>query len=195
MLRPPPVPAVSSRSSRSVGTCAASARIVRASPASSSTVSPLVRSAIRKPAIWVSETSPCMISASTSAACSALRSPPRGELVDRAGEDRVGHQPRPRKLRQQLLALVGEHRLGVELHALGRQLAVAQSHQHAAAARGLLQAVGQLGVDHQRVVAARRSAAMTGRGRSCARRARCCVALPCTGAFSFQRPPNAWASA
>ena len=76
VLRPPPVPAVSSRSSRSVGTCAASARIVRASPASSSTVSPFVRSAIRKPAICVSEASPCMISASTSAVSSVLRSRP-----------------------------------------------------------------------------------------------------------------------
>ena len=74
--RPPPVPAVSSRSSRAVGTCAASSRIVRARPASSATVSPFVRSAIRKPAIWTSETSPLMICASTSADCSALRSVP-----------------------------------------------------------------------------------------------------------------------
>ncbi len=52
----------------------ASSRIVRASPASSSTVSPLVRRAIRNAAIWVSETSPCMISASTSEASRELRS-------------------------------------------------------------------------------------------------------------------------
>ena len=75
-LRPPPVPAVSSRSSRSIGTWTASSRITRASPASSSTVSPLVRSAVRKPAIWISETSPCMISDSTSAASSSLRERP-----------------------------------------------------------------------------------------------------------------------
>ena len=49
--RPPPVPAVSSRSSLETLTCAAIARIVRARPASSSTVSPLVRSATRNPAI------------------------------------------------------------------------------------------------------------------------------------------------
>ena len=49
--RPPPVPAVSSRSSLATRTCAAIARIVRARPASSSTVSPLVRSATRNPAI------------------------------------------------------------------------------------------------------------------------------------------------
>ena len=91
LLRPPPVPAVSSRSSRSVGTCAASARIVRASPASSSTVSPLVRSAIRNPAICVSETSPCMISASTSAVWSALRSFLDASASMAAGQDRVWH--------------------------------------------------------------------------------------------------------
>ncbi len=49
--RPPPVPAVSSRSSLDTVTCEAMSRIVRARPASSSTVSPLVRSAIRNPAI------------------------------------------------------------------------------------------------------------------------------------------------
>ncbi len=49
--RPPPVPAVSTRSSLDTRTCVAIARIVRARPASSSTVSPLVRSATRNPAI------------------------------------------------------------------------------------------------------------------------------------------------
>jgi hypothetical protein len=49
--RTPPVPAVSSSSSRDAVTRTACARIVRARPASSSTVSPLVRSAIRNAAI------------------------------------------------------------------------------------------------------------------------------------------------
>ncbi len=49
---------------------------------------------------------------------------------------------------------LGEHGLGVELHALGRELAVADAHQHLARARGHLEAIRQLGVDHQRVVAA-----------------------------------------
>ncbi len=65
--RPPPVPAVSSRSRRRTVTAAAKPRMVRARPASSSTVSPLVRSAIRKAAICTSEALPDMISASTSA--------------------------------------------------------------------------------------------------------------------------------
>jgi len=74
--RPPPVPAVSSRSPRRVRTGVASARIVEARPASSSSVSPFVRSAMRKPAICASDALPAMTSASTSPACSRLRSRP-----------------------------------------------------------------------------------------------------------------------
>ena len=70
--RPPPVPAVSTRPSpASTGT--ASSRIARASPVISSTVSPLVRRAIRNAAVWASEASPDMISWSTRAASSADR--------------------------------------------------------------------------------------------------------------------------
>ena len=53
------------------------------------------------------------------------------------------------------------------------------AHQHAAAAGGLLQAVGQLVVDDQRVVAPDRQRAGAGRRRSCARRAR--SSSPCRG--------------
>ena len=70
---PPPVPAVSTRSSRKVETGAASERIVRARPTSSGTVSPLARSAIRKAAVWTSLLRPSMISARTAAAWSAVR--------------------------------------------------------------------------------------------------------------------------
>ena len=72
--RPPPVPAVSSRSVRCVATGVASPRIAAARPAISSTVSPLVRSAIRKAAICPSLPLPAMISPSTAPACSWLRS-------------------------------------------------------------------------------------------------------------------------
>ena len=54
---PPPVPAVSSRSP-STFTRVAMARMVRARPVTSSTVSPFVRSAIRNAAIWTSLTPP-----------------------------------------------------------------------------------------------------------------------------------------
>ena len=80
----------------------------------------------------------------------------RGERVDRARQQRVGqldHLAALEEVGEQLVALLGEHRLGVELDALGGQLAVAQRHQHAAAARRLLQAAGQLVADDQGVVA------------------------------------------
>ena len=74
--RPPPVPAVSTRSVRLVVTGVANERIVRARPASSWTVSPFVRSAMSRPAICVSEASPDMMTASTSEASSVERSRP-----------------------------------------------------------------------------------------------------------------------
>src|SRR5580704_6616338 len=159
LLRPPPVPAVSSSSPRLLGTCAASARMVRARPASSSTVSPFVLKPIRKPAICVSETSPCMISASTSAVSCALRS--RREAIASIAAVRISLGmslacSTLEEVAQQLLALLGQHRLRMELDSLRWQLAVAQAHQHAVSARGLLQAVGQLRVDHERVVAPHR---------------------------------------
>ena len=46
-----------------------------------------------------------------------------------------------------------QHRLGVELHALGGQLAVADAHETPAAARRRLEAVRQVRVDDERVVA------------------------------------------
>ena len=108
----------------------ASSRIVRASPAISWTVSPFVRSAIRKAAVCASEASPSMISRSTRAASSAHRSsPPARRSI---ASVRTGCQAR--KLRSMLLAVGREHRLRVELHALDGQLAVAQAHDHVARA-------------------------------------------------------------
>jgi uracil phosphoribosyltransferase len=62
-----PITTATIRSSRPVATGVANARIVVARPTSSSTVSPLVRSAIRKPAVSTSEAFPAMISANTAA--------------------------------------------------------------------------------------------------------------------------------
>src|SRR4051794_1975962 len=150
VVRPPPVPAVSSRSSRSQRTGVASSRIVRAKPSSSSSVSPFVRSAIKKPAISTSPTSPAMIRRSTAAAPSAERSCP--DAMASIAAVSVGSG---KEVREQLLAGVGQHRLGVELDALGGQLAMADAHKHAATVRGRLEAVGQaLLVDDERVVAA-----------------------------------------
>src|SRR5579875_216005 len=154
VLRPPPVPAVSSRCSARTSTLAAKSRIVRASPATSSTVSPFVRRAIRKAAISTSEALPSMISASTAAARSWPRSWRRASRSTASLTSAFATAPSVgQEVRQQPLALRREHRLGVKLHALGRQLAVAQCHQHAVAVSGGFQAVGQLGGDDQRVIA------------------------------------------
>ena len=66
----------------------------------------------------------------------------------------AGHQP----VGEQSVTTLGEHRLGVELHALERQVAVAQRHDHAARRTcGDLELVGQRAVAHrQRVIARRR---------------------------------------
>ncbi len=147
--RPPPVPAVSTRSSRPVSTGTANARIVRARPSSSSTVSPFVRSATSTPAVSISEALPSMISASTAEVSSAERS-----LRDISRSIAFVMTGLGKEVLQQPLAVGREDGLGVELDALGGQLAVAHGHQHAAAVRGRHQLVGQLGVDDERVVAA-----------------------------------------
>src|SRR3954470_1898235 len=151
VVRPPPVPAVSSRSSRSQRTGVASSRIVRARPASSSSVSPFVRSAIRNAAISTSPTSPAMIRRRTAAAPSADRSCPDARASIAAVSVGSGNAE---EVREEPLAVGGEQRLGVELQALGRQGTVADAHQDAATVRRRLEAVGQaLLLDDQRVVA------------------------------------------
>src|SRR3954463_2180369 len=136
VVRPPPVPAVSSRSLRSHWTGVASSRIVEASPASSSTVSPFVRSAIRNAAICVSDALPSMITRRTPPASSIDRSWPDASAS--IALVRVGSG---KEVLEQLLPALGQHRLGMELDALGGQLAVADRHDDAAAARGDLEGV------------------------------------------------------
>src|SRR4051794_31290854 len=151
--RPPPVPAVSIRSvSRPVVTGVANARIVVASPTSSSTVSPLVRSATSTPAVSTSEALPPMISASTAAVCSAPRSRrdiSASSAFVKTGLGRVTAEEVP----QQLLAVGRENGLGVELHADRRERPVAHGHQDAAAVGGRLELVREVVVHDERVIA------------------------------------------
>src|SRR4051794_28326890 len=150
--RPPPVPAVSiSSSARSVATGVANARIVVANPTSSSIVSPLVRSATSTPAVSISDALPAMISASTSAVCSDVRS--RRDISASIALVMTGLG---KEVPQQLLAVGREHRLGVELDADRGQRPVAHRHQHAAAVGGRLELVREVFVHHQRVVARHR---------------------------------------
>src|SRR3954451_12302649 len=146
VVRPPPVPAVSSRSLRSHSTGVASSRMVEASPASSSTVSPFVRSAIRNAAICVSDALPSMITRRTAAACSIDRSRPEASAsiaLVRVGSGIPCGGAHTEEVLEQLLPAIGENRLGMELDALRGQLAVADRHQDAAAVGRRLEAVGQ----------------------------------------------------
>src|SRR3954452_16579363 len=145
---PPPVPAVSIRSSRPASTGVANARIVVARPTSSSTVSPLVRSATRIPDVSTSEALPAMISASTAAVCSALRSRREESASSASVSTGLG-----KEVLEQLLAVRREHGLGMELHADRGQRPVAHGHQHAAAVGGRLELVGEILVHDQRVIA------------------------------------------
>src|SRR5437870_2862118 len=53
---------------------------------------------------------------------------------------------------QELLAVRGEDRLRVELDALGGQLAMTDGHHRTLEVRGELEAVGQVRIDHERVI-------------------------------------------
>src|SRR4051812_27630644 len=148
--RPPPVPAVSIRSPRSASTGVAIRRMVLASPTSSSTVSPFVRSAMRTAAVSVSDALPAMISPSTAAASAADRSSREARrsiafVRTGFGMEEVG---------EEALALRREDGLGMELHAVRGQVAMGDGHHDAPAARRHAQALGQVGVDDERVVAA-----------------------------------------
>src|SRR4051794_27322626 len=146
---PPPVPAVSTRSP-SASTLTASSLIVRARPAISATVSPLVRSAIRKAAVSASDALPDITSRSTREASSADRSLPPASRSIASVTTALGIE----EVAQQRLAVAGEHRLGVELDALRGQLAVAQAHHGLTGAGRYLELGRQVRGDDERVVAA-----------------------------------------
>src|SRR3981081_3121924 len=62
---------------------------------------------------------------------------------------------RPRQeVRKQLLPLLGEHRLGMELDALRRQVPVADGHDHVVCESAALELRRERLIDDQRVVAA-----------------------------------------
>src|SRR4051794_27614421 len=147
---PPPVPAVSIRSSRPASTGVANARIVVARPTSSSTVSPLVRRATRMPEVSISDALPAMISARTAAVWSAerfLRAIRASSAGVRTGLG-IGQE-----VPQKLLAVRRQDRLRMELDPDRGQRPVAHGHQHAAAVRGRLELVRQVLIHDQRVIA------------------------------------------
>src|SRR5260370_20494602 len=148
----PPVPHVSRRSpSTSMG--GGIARVVRASPVMSSTVAPFIRKATMKPAIWMGVASPRMIvsnaaAASPSVSDSHLTSFAIDSIItvasrlsphlwggvrggERALRSRRSFMGSPDEVAQDLLAFFGQHRLRVELDAVGRVPDVAEPHHRA----------------------------------------------------------------
>src|SRR5437588_1244572 len=174
--RPPPVPAVSTSSSVRTSTGTASSRMTRARPASSPAVSPLVLSAIRKPAACASDARPAIISVSTEPAASVLRDSPEasrsiasvripfGISTEAVGSVRMRHPSRvgrstsdpasAQEIPQQSLATLRQDRLGMELDTLGGQLAVPQPHHRLAGPRRAFEHVRKTGIDDERVVPA-----------------------------------------
>ena len=125
-----------------------------------------------------------------------------------AGRDAAEPARRGEEVAQEVVAGVGEDRLGVELHALDRELAVAQAHHQAVLGLGGdLEHVGhRVAVDDERVVAGRgervRQPART-RPRRCGGSPTSCRASPaararprrrrarrCTGARGTRRAPG-----
>src|SRR5215210_5982231 len=148
--RPPPVPAVSTSSSPAF-TFTARSRSTEASPTISPTVSPLVRRAMRNAAACASEAFPSMISFRTAAAEAASRSSCAARRSMASVRTGLGIRE---EVGEQLLPVWREHGLRVELHALDRQVAVAQAHDHVARASGHLQLIREVRVHDERVVAA-----------------------------------------
>ena len=114
------------------------------------------------PPICAGVASPSMISPTTAAISSAVRSrrsiDARQRLADRPAVDAHGRPPFAMKLREQLLARRGQERLGVELHALDGQRLVAHAHDlvlRRSRAVTSRQSGTRRALDHQRVVARR----------------------------------------
>ena len=158
--RPPPVPAVSSRSSRRVRTGVASARIVRRQADELLDGLPLRAQADEEAGhLRLGDVAAHHLARARWPSRRAVRSWP--EATASIALVRIGLGTRRRRgaaargsCAAARLPSLGEDRLGVELHALGGQLAVADPHDHAAALGAALQAVGQVGIDDERVVAA-----------------------------------------
>src|SRR5690606_3620943 len=152
----PPVPTTSTKCGPpSTSTLLANSRMTCAAALISPIVSFFTRSPIRMAAIIVGDISPLMIwrmifsiSSWKISRCSMHRVSASCAVIVMSVLQEIA---------QQRVAVLGEDRFGVELHALDAQLAMAQAHDLAVVGpRGDLEAVGQrLALDRQRVVADR----------------------------------------
>ena len=116
-----------------------------ARPASSSVVSPFVRSAMRKPAICVSEASPRMISARTSLVSAHRQVLALGERSMAFVRTGLGKWDCRRGSSAAGPVRAASGRTRVELDAFDGKLSVTDAHDHASAGRGDVEAVGQVG--------------------------------------------------
>ncbi len=194
--RPPPVPAVSSRSSRLDRHRVASARIVARQ--AGELVDGLALDPQRDQEardLDLGGLAGHDLGEHRRASASRLRSWPPASGVDRGGQHARGHRVALQEVRQQLPAVVGQHRLRVELDALGGQRAVADGHHDVVAGRAALQHGGQLGRRRSASGSGRPRAVAAARGRSCGRRAgsRWSCRAPAHGVMTL--PPHAWTSA
>src|SRR5215211_5915845 len=153
--------------------------MVRASPTISATVSPLARRATRNAPACTSVARPCMISSSTAEAWSAVRCVPEqtasmarlrtslGITSQTATRGQQHSRPAARcrlsavssrggqEVTKYVLTARREHRLGVELEPLRRQLPMADAHDDLAQGRAELELPRELWVDDEGVIAPR----------------------------------------
>ena len=192
----PPVPQVSTARGSGQGSWRARARAARAAATISPTVSPLVRSATSSAAHSRSDPPPSMISPKAASSSGAGTSRPS---IARSTASRRLMRPLrrahgSRKRREQRLAHAGQDRLGVELDAFDRQLAVAHAHDLAVrgARRDLRAPPDRTPPRSPASGSASPRTGSRGRRRARGRRAGSPTALPCmTERARTMRPPKA----
>src|SRR5579872_4418502 len=164
----PPVPQVSIALGGAC-TISAFARMARAAPVISSTVSPRTRSAIRKPPICEGVAFPDSMASKASADSASLRRWPCAALPISTLKPVVSMLTVPAscgdrgllgeldEVREQRVSALGRDALGVELHAVDRPLPVHHTHDDAVVGLGVDPERGgqALPLHHQRVIARR----------------------------------------
>src|SRR5690606_11472206 len=103
------------------------ARMVRAQPGISATVSPFIRNATRNPATCAGVAAPLMTSSMAAAACSSLRARPPTSTRHMSPRDTVLPPRQPEEIAQQGRAVGGKDGFGMKLHTLHRPRTVAQT--------------------------------------------------------------------
>src|SRR5690606_13189308 len=128
LLPSPPVPTMSTNGPRRGRICTAWARMARAQPVISATVSPFMRRATRNPATWAGVAAPRITASMAAAACSSDRSWPSTSRRKMSRKDMAFPPRQLEEIGQHGLAVGGKDGFRVKLHPLHRPAAVAQGH-------------------------------------------------------------------